>query len=361
MSYIVGDLIDAVNVQANLDEYFENTPNPPMMQKVPFLQFMMDPMNRGNLQQGMMIGKGQVRKVEVIYDQELAHDKVVSNVDNPSCANATYTPPEHSQEYDFDTGVNRSDDFTFTRADLERAVTSPLEYFNKNLLKTIANVEVAVNAKEASALSTMYGAWSTDATDWATANPDVSISANVLNFKTRKDGSVDPFPYTAREIQEALEYCGYMAPPVIFSGSTLRSWVLDGRTFTATDIGIDLQRAVQEFGFGAIFDTHVASALGGADYAIALQPGAVQMLYFTASGWDEGMPGVIQGSDYYKTTILSPRTNLPMDLIIKDDCGTITVRVIATTKLVQMPEDMFNASNRYSAVKFVNKIRVVNA
>lgn len=361
MSYVVGELIDAVNVQANLDAYWLNTPNVPMMQKVPLLQYLLDPMNRGNLQQAMMIGRGQVRKVEVIYDQELAHDKVVSNVDNPSCADGTYTPPEHSQEYDFDTGVNRSDHFTFTRADLERAVTDPITYFNKNLLKIIANVEVAVNVKEANALSTMYGAWSTDATDWATANPDVSITSDVLSFKTRKDSSVDPFPYTARELSEAFEYCGFMAPPVIFSGSTLRSWVLDGRTFTATDIGIDLQRAINEFGFGAIFDTHVASALGGADYAIALQPGAVQLLYFTASGWDEGMPGVVQGSNYYKTTIMSPRTNLPMDLIITDNCGTITVKVIATTKLVQMPEDMFNASNRYSGVKFVTKLRVVNA
>lgn len=360
MSYISGQLIDWNNLQTKIESVWENYPDVDTMQKVPWLEYTLMPENRGLITQIVSPGKGQKRTVTVIYHTELAEDAGESNVANPICSDGSVKPPEHSQDYTIDTNVNRSRHFTFSQEDVETSFTTPDEYFARNLIKIIAALEVDISKKEAATLATLYGNWSGDAVDWATQEANVAITNDVLQLPTRKSGGIDPWPYTHRQLAQAFEYCGYRAMPMIFCGTDLHGYVLDGFTFGATDYGISLDKARAQFGFAAMFDRHVKDALGGNQYAIAVQPGATQLLTYLRNPWRDGMPYVKEGSDYVHTSIFSPRTGLPMDLLVKDNCGIITVRVIATTKLVGLPDDMFHDGNQYDGVKFVNLIQVVN-
>ena len=73
------------------------------------------------------------------------------------------------------------------------------------------------------------------------------------------------------------------------------------------------------------------------------------------------MPGVFTGHNYHHQTIVSPKTGLPYDLIIKDDCGAISINVVGTFDLKGMPSDMFATGDNMEGVNFVNQIEVVAA
>lgn len=59
-------------------------------------------------------------------------------------------------------------------------------------------------------------------------------------------------------------------------------------------------------------------------------------------------------------TVFSPRTGLPIDIILKDDCGTIHIIGYAVVELVGLPSDLFAVGDEYRGVKYVNKILVTN-
>lgn len=364
MSYTPGDLVDAANIQENLNQQFINTQDPITMQAIPFLQGMVSPENRGGLQQSIAIGNGQKRTVEVLYDQEFDVAQVESNVANPLCDASSFTPSNNSQEYTIDTSINRSMSYKVTRSELETAKVDPQTWVLRNLQKAINVVEVAVDRKESAAAVALYGEWSTDTTDWADSNPDVSINgSDELVVKTRKDSSVDPYPYTAQNIAAAAEYCGYTSAPMIYSGTLLRDWATagDAGTYATTDGGNSVQASYDRWGFSVQYSQAIAQAFGVQTKALMVHPGALQLLFFTVADWRTGMPGVMEGSNYFQTIVNSPRTGIPMDLMVKDDCGTITVRVTLTSSLVGLPTDMFNPNMRYDGVTFVNKLLVTNA
>jgi hypothetical protein len=308
-------------------------------------------------------GKGKVKTVEVIYMQELGPDDGSSDVENPSCPTSTNTPGEQSETYTIDTTENRARNFTFDLNDLKDARTENADYFNRMLLKSLLALEVDVSKKTAAELAVIVaaGGFSDDTVGWAGDDSGVAIVSDHLTIKTKVDSSINPYPYTPRLIQEFLMFQGYTGLPVIFSGALLNSYSLDGRSFGAADYGIDLQRAAAAYwNFSVVYDTHVAAALGGSSYAAALAPGAVQMLTWNSIGWTDGMTGVNEGSDYFQFSVNSPRTGLPCDVFIKNTCGQVVVQVVATTKLVGLPDDMFNAQGPYSGVNMTNKLRVVN-
>ena len=360
MSYFIGDLVDAVEVQTGLNTMFANATDPATARKVPFLQFLLNPMNRGGLQQSIVIGNGQKRTVQVTYDQEVDQARVESNATNPTCTDESYTDPNNYQDYTIDTGVNRKLGFTFSQDDLETAKVTTGEYFTRVLYKHLLALEVAVNDKEAAAAVLLTGAYSDDAVDWATDESDVSITNDELIIKTRKDNSSDPYPYTARQLREAIEYTGYSANPFIFSGTTLKSWSLDGQTFAAADYGIDLEKSFNNWGFAAMYDRGIATAFGDQSDFLIVQPGALQLLAFTKSDWTAEIPNVQMGANYYKTVVFCPRTGLPVDMVLTDNCGTISVKLYATTSLVGLPTDMFHPDGPYDGVTYVNKGTVTN-
>jgi hypothetical protein len=103
-----------------------------------------------------------------------------------------------------------------------------------------------------------------------------------------------------------------------------------------------------------------ANGTFGANTSMAGQLGSLVMLYYTSSGWSDGMPAEWNiGSTYANRTIIG-RTGLPMDLNISDNCGDVTITVTATTKVVALPDDMYAAGDDYEGVNGLNSIKVTN-
>ena len=104
-------------------------------------------------------------------------------------------------------------------------------------------------------------------------------------------------------------------------------------------------------------------AINGVNRAVVIKPGALQMLYWTYAGWADGVAAPFNPSNTgFKTVVFGMRTGLPFDLTVAEsDCGsTINIILTATTKLVGLPNDMYQDSDIYDGNVGVNEILVTN-
>lgn len=359
MSYTAGSLVTANDVQTRLEDVFQNAPDSFVAQKVPMLEYIASPQNRGDLTMTVSPGGGKVKTVSVIYQQEINEAAVASDVTNPNCDTGS-VHPEVYQDYTIDTTANRASTFSIARTDLDDALTANPAYIEKTLLNHIYAVEKAVASKTATEVVALTGSYNAEVNNMT----GYTVTNNQLVVETLQASSNYALaPFAAQQINTAFMMSGFQGPYVGFGGNMLPDYMMRAVAGGTGDIGTNFARMVELYGFSATYDTYARSALGGYDETLFIMPGAVQLLYYTAAGWKDGAPGVIapEHANYWQTTIVSPRTGIPMDLIVTDNCGTLTYKVIATTKAVGLPTDMFDPSGNFDGVTGVFQVKVTNS
>ena len=68
----------------------------------------------------------------------------------------------------------------------------------------------------------------------------------------------------------------------------------------------------------------------------------------------------IDTETYKQTILLDPATGTPFDFVYKNDCGSITISLSLTFKLVALPNDMYSVGDRFEGVTQVNDWVIVN-
>lgn len=358
MSYVSGSLRALANLQTEIGAMFDNVPDVSAVQQVPFLQWLYSPINRGQLETTVS-GSGKVKTVEVNYMQEIAASDVASDVANPVCSTGELRE-DSFETYTIDTTENRAVASTFSRTDLVNALQDNPQYVAKIVLQMMYAIEKAVAQKSAEEAVTFVGQWHDDV---ASATGLTVNGNNQLVVETlQASSSYTPVAQTLQLIQTALEVTGYQGVPYIFGGGTfvnyMRQIVAAG---SGANYGLDLGQMASAYGLSAVRDKYVKDALGSENEFLMIQPGALQLLTYTAAEWRNGMPLVTDGANYAQVRLVTPRVGLPVDLIVVDNCGQITYRMIATTKVVGLPTDMFNPENGHNGVTFVNEGLVTNS
>jgi hypothetical protein len=91
-----------------------------------------------------------------------------------------------------------------------------------------------------------------------------------------------------------------------------------------------------------------------------VQPGALQVITFTLADQGLGSGEVMAGANYRKMTVVDPQSGLPVDIVISDNCGNVSVIARANAKVVALPGDMFAPGDNMAGVNFFAGIKVVN-
>jgi len=357
MSYVAGTLVTAEALQTEIENVFLTAPDVDTAQPVPFLEFLYSPQNRGSLEQQVAPGQGKVKTVQVIYMEEFADASVASDVSNPNCDTGA-TQHDNFQNYTIDTTENRAITRSFNRADLDAAFVSNPNYFSKLILKMMYAIERATDDKAAAEAVAFTGNWYEEVSSW----PGYSVNgSNQLVVKTLKDSDAFTLaPFALQQIRSAATASGYNGPLYGFGGVAMKDYIDRVIVSAVADGGTDFQAMASRYGFGFARDQYMVDALGSENETLITMAGALQLRTYTGAEWRDGMPQVIQGSNYTQMRMVTPRVGLPVDLIVTDNCGTITVKVIATTKCVGLPSDWFNPSNKFEGVTFVNQVLVTN-
>lgn len=345
MSFISSDYVQCETIQSMLDTAFVTCPNP--QENMPALSAILETQRANGIQQEVS-DNGKVKTVKVIYENRLLESDVTVGSGARSCTTSNETFNNYTT-YTIDPEVWLNASEKFTTANLATVCTEDVQsLLSKKIMKVIDAIERKIATKTATELVALYGKWGSN----------VSVTSDELVVSTFIGSAANKvLDYTAMsDITLAGIQTGYCAPMIIVGGTTLYKYGQNIEVGCCSDTGVNILDAANKFGKAIMYDKRVASALASENKSIAFQSGAVALITYNEASQ---VPNL--GANYAKFVMFSPRTGLPIDIVLKDDCGTIHVNGYANTKLVGLPTDMFAVGDEYRGVTFVNKILVTNS
>lgn len=347
MSYLSSDYVQCETIQKMIDDQFA-TVNVLALDPMPALEAILSTQVASGISQSVSDGSGKVKTVKVVYERRLLETDVTSGSGNRTCTTSAESFDSY-QTYTIDPAVWLEANESFRAADLATVCTSDVQQMiAKKIGKIVDVLERKVATQTASQLAGMVG-------DWASTVTGVNGS-NELELATLVSSAtkvLDPFAWGKLNI--AFQKTGYVNP-IIVGGSDLFEWAGVSNAGCCSTTGVDISAVYNSFGKAVMYDKRVETALGNAaNKSIAFMPGSLALIYYNQS---TQVPNL--GANYAMFKVFSPRTGLPIDISIKDDCGLIQIKGFATTKLVGLPTDLFSNTDEYNGVTYVNKIKVVN-
>lgn len=320
----------------------------------PFLQMLTSDLSTSVLQQSVISGKGKIKSAKLIHFRRFLESEASEDVDTDSCPSGSF---EANVEFDvdFDTTDNvQSKVLSMTASDLEAYChESNGQYFANMVAMQMDQVARKVATKTANSVVGTAGEWDTKVSSGL-------LSGNIFQFDTY-DGSGNIRRQAMREFKRSTQKNGYRQP-ILFSGDNIYDYYLDVEEGCCSDEGINLAGILSKWRQAVVYDYRVAEALGDLDtMALLTQPGAFALLAYTKAPWREDLPGYVKtvASNYAEFVVVDPVYNIPMDLKIVDDCGTISWSVTATTQLKAAPVDTYKIGDNKEDVNMINYVQQV--
>ena len=324
-------------LQVKLDDAWTTGMTP--TEHMPGAEFLTDGMNNRGIKQMIVPGNGKVRTVEVRYKRRLLEENVAANQANPNCTatdkygdNVTSETIDPAVNLQANTLININDDRLACDDAFTDAVAMLVDVMDRKVATQTSTQAVA-----------LAGSWGADVPS-AGSITNGSVTNDILYQLAFNGTTGAPMPKIWPQLRNALDDSGFPADVAIFGGNTMREYYQLLSAGCCTNDGIDLSEIMAQYGYAAMKDKRIATALGSQDSYIVIAPGALQVLNYSRA---EGQPmwGAIlgggAGSNYFMTTVRSPRLGLTYDLNAKDDCGNLNITLTATTKTIGLPNDLY--------------------
>jgi hypothetical protein len=334
-------------IQAPLGELFREVGQ---REQLPFLEYILSPENSALIKTEVSPGRGKTRTVEARWIQRLPESEVQEGVDPLACT-ATNVYGDSTQTYTLDDTDNFGWEQLITASEIKRHCQENSRYILESVMRGMDVIERKVATAAAIQTAAQIGKWGTEVESFYTVTDDELI----LPTRITGGGLAELSFY---DVQQAARMANYPGAVVGFGGA---EWNRYARTIQAgccTQNGMDLSEIANQFGFAYAYDERLATALGGQNNAIVTTNGAVQWLSFNYAEWADGTPFEI-GNNYTKVLVFSP-AGVPIDLTMKDDCGKLSITMVAIGKIVTMPDDIYDSTDKYAGVKYLNGLLAVN-
>lgn len=356
MSYFQDVLVNCPTIQADLVDRWQTGISVACAEKMPVAEFLTSSSNRRGIVQDILPGRGKVRNVELRYWPRLLESSVQNNQSNPNCTNSTTIAGDLSTTRTLDTSINiQTTPEGFNATDLQNICRDNGTFFSELMERHMDVLERRAATLITTQAAALYGKWGDGI--FTTGNVNASDEF-VIPTLTSAGG---PAPYSWTELRNGLEDIGYCSGAFIGSGRILRNYMQYTNAGCCTDQGIDIGEIANEHGYAVAYDYRLATALASQNKALAIMPGALQVLWYTRTPWKEGIPSQwLTGANYADAVMVSPRLGIPADVNVTDVCGNITIKMTMTIKVIGMPTDMFATGDRLAGITGVNKILVTN-
>lgn len=338
------------NLQNNISDYFDTCMTGPFKEALPELEYLLSGANTNGIAVTVNPMGGKLRKLDVTYKKRLLESGTSAGLDWDTCPTGDLIG-DCVETYEIDPDDNFYKTVTFKSSDLQYRCESNANYFNEVMLMLMDVVERKVATRVAEDTISLIGNWASDVT---------TVTADFLQVKTLKDGTTQDVALQAfQDIDLAMMKTGYCTPGIIFASDDFYKYSRIVQEACCSTTGINLEGIIARYGKATVYDRRVQTALGGTTKNILVALGALQLLTYNQTGWKDGMPADM-GSNYFQFKLVSPRTGLPFDIKVSDNCGVVSITAVATTRVVGMPTDLFAGGDTYDGVTYVNGIQVAN-
>jgi hypothetical protein len=364
MSALGSNMSTCPAMQVELNKYFGPGCDPALMGfPSPFADFLMSPQNRSGIQQELNPKAGRVREVIVRYDQKLAPAPLGTYSEDISCV-AQDERGDLTTSYNLDTErvVFRQEKMNVDN--WEQTCRSNPEIIMRKLALLMQSVREGTYRDLARQFvaNAMWGKWGKIPTA-DTAHFTIN-GQDQLVVKTHKDNSIDLYPTTLQTIKNALIQTNACVNPFYVGGYSLPAYAELMQAGCCTDSGFGLDKIFAKFGAAFAWDKWLAQAFNDTNLTAAIQSGALQLVWYnkydSTKEVDLALSLTGGGKNYQKMVITDPVSGFPMNLLISDNCGNISIFLHTNIGLLDMPADMFAVGDDLEGSTFVNLIKVVN-
>lgn len=345
-------LIDCPQLQTDLLNQF--TASNPLNARVAqgFGQWVSSPANdTGIIQRQIDPGAGKIRKVELLYTQQICADDVSDDAIK-SCVQ-TNEAGQLSQTYEIDPtdGVSYGEKFDITQ--LAYMCKDNGVWFAQRIQAIMDALEDRKNQKLAYQAILETGTFGKD-------TPNVDAARKVATIQTRyADGKFDL--QGLKDITYAAMNTGYPTVPYLFGFGEILNYFRDVAAGCCAADGLNIANYNGQNGSVFVPDKYLDQAFlaaGNDGGFLMTTPGAFQLL--TYNEYKGSLSRIDAGMLYQQVTIMNPKTGTEYDMTLKNDCGVLHVHLKLAFKLVTLPEDMYPTCSDFDGVNFVNAFAIDN-
>lgn len=341
------------DIQTELDNYFSTCSNSQLREPMPFFDMLWSPMNRSSIQQLIAPGMGKNRTVQLRYDQRLGEDVVEEVNDCEIACTADNVFGDLTATYEIDPCDKLRVGEKMKSSYFRQACRSNPEIIAGKIQRLIDVMVRKAATRLTNKAVLLRGKWSSEVEDVQ--------AGDWLKVSTLKAGSDNINPRTLQDIEFALKQTNFCNGAVLISGSEIYKYVELMQSGCCSNEGLALDSIVSRWGLAGMYDMRV-NTLIGKDKAWLIQPGALQPIYYVDSDNQVAESvGVDVGADYQKQIVFDPQSGLPMDMLISDHCGTVSIVLETVVDLVGMPSDMFGPTDHMAEVNYFTGLQNINS
>lgn len=333
--------VNCPDIQAELNQYYNTCNAGNLREPMPFFDFLMSDANMSGLSQQVVPGAGKIRNVVLTYEQRIPESEVTSIESCDLTCSAETKRGNLSTAYTIDCSNGWQVEELLSANDFVYACQSNESILASKIQKLIDAVVRKAATELTTQASALLGNWSAD-TGVAAGDP-----FNVVTV----DGSGNVKPTGWEDLDLAILQTNFCSAPVIFGGTTIFKYARLMQAGCCSSQGLDLQAMRDAYGKATVWDKRV-NAITGNDGFWVLQPGALAVITYSGADQGMGMAQILEGANYRKMTIQDPQSGLPIDLVMSDNCGNVSITARAVAKVVAMPSDMFAVGDSMAGVNF---------
>lgn len=346
------------NIQDELVNHFNTCGAANYREESPLFNFLLNPLNTGNV--GIMVAPGasKIRTVELRWDQRINTNEVVSNVTNPTCT-ASVQRGDYIKTYTIDSTQNMNISQVFTMSDWYTICRSGGTLLGQKI-QIMIDALVRARAKQ-SAIETGV-LMSTAKWDTAVASSQTVNASNQLVVKTRLDSTITPSPLALQDTDAAIMQTGYCTPVFITGGMTLWKYYQVLQAGCCSTAGVDMGELMRLYGKAVAYDRDVVNATGNENISWVIGQGSLALIEFAANEiyQEAEIAQFMESANNKPMVIYDPKTGHKMDLVVSIVCGAVHVNLFSTAKVVGLPDNLFGTGDTMAGVKYINQILVTN-
>ena len=352
MSYTANALVQCENWQQRLGSVWNDMTV--IKDPIPFLEYVVSPMNANMVNTTVNPGNGKTRTVVMTYTPPILESEV-SETSSRTCTTDA-VPSNRYQNYEIDTTDLLEVAVKITADQMATVCVDNPNFILEEYIRLMVGLDKKIASKSAAEAALLVGDYSTYVT---TDGSTWTMSGDKLQVATKSSGSIIPGAW--ENISSAANASG-LNGVVGFGGSALNEYMNLTMNGCCANQGLDVAGIYNEFGYAYGYDPRLASALGSvANDSLIMQPGAFQLLHYTQTPWLNGVSAFFNPGSYNAFATTTP-AGVPVDVYVTDNCpGELIIKVVANTKLVALPSDMFKFGDPFEGVNGTAGVVVSNA
>lgn len=358
MSYNISTLIECHNLQIDLGAITDKGLNPGASEKAPELQFLKSSLNERGMQAAIVPGGGKLKTVQVTYNPRKLESTASSSV-TTGCDEGT-SPGMLDTTYTIDETVGVEVKETYVVNDLARICQSNPEYFATQVARLVDVAKRKMQSDVANQMAVLFG-W------FGQGGGEKNLTGNTLKtVATKYAASVDGGKWNPEALQEIIFSAmnsGFTGTPFVFGqGEIFRYFNFADALGDSSDGGLNFAKYYNNNSVAFAASQKMHYALNGNNATnkfLVVDPGSLFLLQYNRLA---GNISTLGDDSLMLGTIVDPISGIEFNYkVIKSCTEKITVIISSAYKVVGLPDDIYDASDRLYKTNGVLQFQITNS